>query len=54
MITPPGLHAMTGCSLFTALLRLTELPASWLTEFIDDAEDIWAEDPFLDDDFVAA
>ncbi len=38
------------CHMLSALQRLTDAPGSWLTEFFDDAEDIWAQDPFLTDD----
>ncbi len=41
---------MTGCSLLATFLRLSEVPGMWLTNFVDSAEEIWTQDPFLIDD----
>lgn len=50
MALPAGLHTLVPCSLLSSLFRLAREPASWLTTFIDEAEEIWVDDPFLSDD----
>ena len=34
----------------TSLGRIVEAPGAWLTNFVDNAEEIWASDPLLSDD----
>jgi hypothetical protein len=34
----------------SSLAQLVEAPGTWLTNFFDDAEDVWATDPLLSDD----
>ncbi len=37
-------------ALFGASARLVEVPGAWLTSFIDNADEIWENDPLLSDD----
>jgi hypothetical protein len=33
-----------------SVLRAIEAPGTWLTNFVDGAEELWATDPLLSDD----
>ncbi len=37
-------------SALNLLRQLATGPASWFTDFVDGAEEIWMDDPFLSDD----